>query len=229
MRRGPIPMVAFGGAGEIVLPPRPPRPVVPQAASGIGAPAAASAASAAVQAPQGVASTPPPSQAPPVPVEMRALEMDQAANEDRGRILRMHVAGERRDSLRDERSAVTLRLERPHDGTLQFLPGRLEVTEGREVGQEIKFVRTAGPDGTTITFGRSEGAQYRHVQLHEPTVSRLHAKMTLDGKSWSIVNLSATNPIVVNGLALAGEGSSVVLRDGDRIEMGEVIFRFRAK
>lgn len=164
-----------------------------------------------------------------IPVEMRALESDQAANEERGRILRMHVAGDRRDSLRDERSAVTLRLERPHDGTLQFLPGRLEVTEGRDVGQEIKFVRTSGPDGTTITFGRSEGAQYRHVQLHEPTVSRLHAKMTLDGKSWSLVNLSATNPVVVNGLALAGEGSSVVLRDGDRIEMGEVIFRFRVK
>ncbi len=183
--------------------------------------------------PQGVAPIPPSPLAPAVPAEMRALEMDQAANDDRGRVLRMHVAGDRRDSLRDplrdDRSAVTLRLERPHDGTLQFLPGRLEVIEGREVGQEIKFVRTAGPDGTTITFGRSEGAHYRHVQLHEPTVSRLHAKMTLDGKSWSLVNLSATNPIVVNGLALAGEGSTVVLRDGDRIEMGEVVFRFRAK
>lgn len=97
------------------------------------------------------------------------------------------------------------------------------------MGQEIKFVRTSGPDGTSITFGRAEGAQYRHVQLHEPTVSRLHARMALDGKSWSLVNMSATNPVVVNGLALNGEGSSVILRDGDRIEMGEVVFRFRAK
>ncbi len=44
-----------------------------------------------------------------------------------------------------------------------------------------------------------------------------------------MVNLSATNPVVVNGLPLAGEGSSVILREGDRIEMGEVVFRFRAK
>jgi len=164
-----------------------------------------------------------------MPVTMRAMELEPAVNDDRGRVLRIHPTGERRDSGREERSAATLRLERPHDGTLQFLPGRLEVVEGREVGQEIKFVRTAGPDGTTITFGRSEGAHYRHVQLHEPTVSRLHAKLTLDGKSWLLVNMSATNPVVVNGLALEGEGSSVVLREGDRIEMGEVVLRFRAK
>ncbi len=80
-----------------------------------------------------------------------------------------------------------------------------------------------------ITFGRAEGAQYRHVQLHEPTVSRMHAKLMLDGKSWSLVNLSETNPVVINGLPLAGEGSTVVLREGDRIEMGEVVFRFRTK
>ena len=46
---------------------------------------------------------------------------------------------------------------------------------------------------------------------------------------WSLVNLSATNPAIVNGMPLAGEGSTVVLREGDRIEMGEVVFRFRAK
>jgi predicted component of type VI protein secretion system len=101
--------------------------------------------------------------------------------------------------------------------------------EGRDVGQEIRFVRTPGPDGATVTFGRSDGAEYRHVQLHEPTVSRLHAKLVLDGRAWSLVNLSRTNPVAVNGLALAGEGASVILREGDRIEMGEVVFRFRVK
>ncbi|HNV75543.1 MAG: FHA domain-containing protein [Gemmatimonadetes bacterium] len=179
--------------------------------------------------PQPVAPAPPTPSAPAIPVEMRAMELGEVANEDRARVLRMHVAGDRRDAVRDERSAVTLRLERPQDGTLQFLPGRLEIIDGRDVGQEIKFVRTPGPDGTTITFGRAEGAQYRHVQLHEPTVSRMHAKLALDGKSWSLVNLSATNPAIVNGMPLAGEGSTVVLREGDRIEMGEVVFRFRAK
>lgn len=216
--RGPIPMVPFGREERAALPPRPTRrspvEVVPIGVETVASPE--------------VVPTPPPT-APAVPIEMRAMELEAAANEDRVRVFRKPPATERREERRDERTAPTLRLERPHDGTLPFLPGRLEVIEGRDVGQEIKFVRTPGPDGTTITFGRSEGAQYRHVQLHEPTVSRMHAKLVLDGKSWSLVNLSATNPVVVNGLALSGEGSTVVLREGDRIEMGEVVFRFRAK
>ena len=75
---------------------------------------------------------------------------------------------------------ASVRYWRPADGTLQFLPGRLEVIAGRDAGQEIRFVRTPGPDGTRVTFGRAEGAPYRHVQLREPTVSRAHARMTLE-------------------------------------------------
>jgi hypothetical protein len=139
---------------------------------------------------------------------------------------------------------TSVRYWRPADGTLQFLPGRLEVIAGRDTGHEIRFVRTPGPDGTQVTFGRAEGAPYRHIQLREPTVSRSHARMTLEaalttplaGNStsapvarWRLENLSATNPVVVNGRALGadgGETSAVTLEDGDRIEMGEVVFRF---
>ena len=49
---------------------------------------------------------------------------------------------------------------------------------------------------------------------------------------WRLENLSATNPVVVNGKALAADGSdagSVPLGEGDRIEMGEVVFRFHEK
>ena len=141
---------------------------------------------------------------------------------------------------------ASVRYWRAADGTLQFLPGRLEVIAGRDAGQEIRFVRTPGPDGTRVTFGRAEGAPYRHVQLREPTVSRTHARMTLEsgassaggsslssnGAYWRLENLSATNPVVVNGRPLAADGSasgSVHLADGDRIEMGEVVFRFHEK
>ncbi len=120
----------------------------------------------------------------------------------------------------------SLRFYRPADGTLQFFPGRLEVIEGRDTGHEIRFVKTAGPDADTITFGRLEGPPYRHVQLREPTVSRQHAKMTLRGGTWYLENLSGTNPVVVNGNALSGQGTTVMLADGDRVEMGEVTFRF---
>jgi hypothetical protein len=139
---------------------------------------------------------------------------------------------------------ASVRYWRPADGTLQFLPGRLEVISGRDAGHEIRFVRTPGPDGNRITFGRADGLPYRHIQLREPTVSRSHARMTLEAgigsadargaaqPGWRLENLSATNPVVVNGRALAsdgGNGSGVALRDGDRIEMGEVVFRFHEK
>ena len=139
---------------------------------------------------------------------------------------------------------ASMRYWRPADGTLQFLPGRLEVVAGHDAGHEIRFVRTPGPDGTRVTFGRAEGPPYRHIQLREPTVSRAHARMTLEvnprngadastsAPRWRLENLSATNPVVVNGTPLGADESdqcSVMLDDGDRIEMGEVVFRFRAR
>lgn len=123
----------------------------------------------------------------------------------------------------------TTRFQRPIDRTLQFLPGRFEVVGGKGLGSEIRFVRTGGPDGSSVTFGRAEGPQYRHVQLDAPTVSRKHAHMRWDGARWSLTNLSATNPVAINGVALPGEGTAIDLADGDRVEMGEITFRFHAQ
>jgi hypothetical protein len=151
------------------------------------------------------------------------------------------------DGLGEAVEGTSIRYWRVADGTLQFLPGRLEIAAGRDAGHEIRFVRTAGPDGTIITFGRAEGAPYRHVQLREPTVSRSHARMALESingtplslspsnvgaSRWRLENLSATNPVIVNGKPLDPEGgprASVILSEGDRIEMGEVAFVFRAR
>jgi hypothetical protein len=139
--------------------------------------------------------------------------------------LRLETTAERPTSAAEK----PRRTNRPMDGTLQFLQGRFEVIEGREIGQEIRFVRQPGSTIAEVTFGRQDGTPYRHVQLHEPTVSRLHAKMTLEEKDWRLTNLSATNPASVNGKPMDPDHGSVVLRDGDRVEMGEVVFRFRAK
>jgi pSer/pThr/pTyr-binding forkhead associated (FHA) protein len=49
---------------------------------------------------------------------------------------------------------------------------------------------------------------------------------------WRLENLSSTNPVTVNGRALdsrGGVGASVILADGDRIEMGEVAFIFHSR
>jgi hypothetical protein len=111
-------------------------------------------------------------------------------------------------------------------GTLQLLPGRLEVVSGLEQRAEIRFVKAPGRD-TTITLGRNPGEAPAHVQLPIPTVSGLHARMQYQHGSWFITNLSRTNPVVVNGAELNGSGAS--LHDGDQIELGEVVLRFRAR
>jgi hypothetical protein len=153
------------------------------------------------------------------------------------------------DALGEAVDGASVRYWRVADGTLQFLPGRLAISAGHDAGHEIRFVRTAGPDGTSVTFGRADGAPYRHVQLREPTVSRAHARMSLEqsftsqsatpsaglagnAARWRLENLSSTNPVVVNGKALGTEGgptASVILSDGDRIEMGEVAFVFHSR
>jgi pSer/pThr/pTyr-binding forkhead associated (FHA) protein len=120
------------------------------------------------------------------------------------------------------------RFSTPVEGTLQFLPGRLEISSGLDTGREIRFVRVPGPNGTEVTFGRNEGPLYRHIQLRDQTVSREHARMTfLDGR-WQLINLSRTNPVAHNGRVLGWEEQRP-LEDGDRLEMGEVVFSFRSR
>jgi hypothetical protein len=123
----------------------------------------------------------------------------------------------------------TLRFAIPDEGTLQFLPGRLEVMAGPDAGREIRFVRTPGPERPAITFGRSEGPAYTHVQLLARTVSRRHAQMTLVDEHWTLQNLSSTNPVTLNGRPLAPNEVAPLLVDGDRIEMGEVVFQFHGR
>ena len=123
----------------------------------------------------------------------------------------------------------TLRFALPDDGTLQFLPGRLQVVVGPETGREIRFVRSPNTRDTDVSFGRSEGPPHRHVQLLVPTVSRRHALMSLLDEHWSLQNLSATNPVTHNGRRLAPDEVVPLLVDGDRIEMGEIVFVYHGR
>ncbi len=122
-----------------------------------------------------------------------------------------------------------VRFFRAEEGTLEFLPGRLEIVQGEDVGQEIHFARPVGDGDVTVTFGRSEGPPLRHVQLLDPTVSRQHARMTFTGQHWHLSNLSTTNAVLLNGAPLPDHGVSITLQDGDRLEMGAVMFVFHAR
>jgi len=121
--------------------------------------------------------------------------------------------------------AGTIEYQRPPDGTLQLLPGRLEVVSGAGAGEEIRFVRIPGAPAE-ITFGRSEGPAYRHVQLHSPTVSRQHARLAFLDGAWTLRNESSTNPTRLNGNPLSSAVEEILLADEDLIEMGDITFRF---
>jgi hypothetical protein len=218
-----ITLAAFSDA-SVIVPPRPMRPLTPDQVVAHAAPPAPAAAPAPAPRAEPVESSFAPPRREAATGTLGSAWAESATSADPPR-LRLETTAERSAAV----EKPVRRAQRPMDGTLQFLPGRFEVIEGREIGQEIRFVRQPGSGQTEVTFGRQDGTPYRHVQLHEPTVSRLHAKMTLEEKDWRLTNLSATNPASVNGKPLDPDHGSVVLRDGDRVELGEVVFRFRAK
>ncbi len=112
------------------------------------------------------------------------------------------------------------------EGAIQLWPGRLVPAEGGS-DQEIRFIRTPGVN--RFTFGRSAGPAATHIQLLAPTASRMHAYMIVQDGRWRIGNMSTTNAVVVNGVALDSADAERWLEDGDRIEMGELALIFRER
>lgn len=124
--------------------------------------------------------------------------------------------------------AETVRFRRPSEDPVQLLPGRLEVVSGEPKHREIRFVRIPG-EPLQLVVGRDPGtASPRHVTLQSSTVSRQHARFQFCDGRWAVANLSHTNPVIVNDEHLSDTAGERTLADGDRIELGEVILRFRA-
>ncbi|MGC8915445.1 MAG: FHA domain-containing protein [Thermoanaerobaculum sp.] len=124
----------------------------------------------------------------------------------------------------------TVKLHRPPAGTLKVLPGRFEVVAGESEVKEIRFYKVPTQPVPEITFGRLAGAPYVHVQLNSPTVSGRQGKVTYQNGQWVLTNFApaTSNPTRVNGRDLAVD-ESVPLREGDRVEMGEVVLAFHER
>ena len=133
----------------------------------------------------------------------------------------------------DESDAIggpseTVKFRRPDDEPIQILPGRLEVVSGEKKHREIRFVRSPGEPAELI-LGRDPGKSPQTVALQSDTVSRRHARFAYANGRWAVANLSGTNPVVVNDERLADGTIERPLVDGDRVELGEVVLRFRAR
>ena len=122
----------------------------------------------------------------------------------------------------------TIRFRRPSDEPVQILPGRLEVVSGEPRHREIRFVRVPGEPAQLIV-GREPGRSPQHVTLQSSTVSRRHARFAFNNGRWAIANLSQTNPVVVNDEDLPDSAGERPLADGDKIELGEVVLRYRSQ
>lgn len=125
-------------------------------------------------------------------------------------------------------NSETVRFRRPGEDSIQILPGRLEVVSGEARHREILFVRSAGEPAELI-LGREPGHSPQAIALESDTVSRQHARFAFSNGQWSVTNLSRTNPVVVNDERMSGTTAERPLLDGDRLELGEVVLRFRAR
>jgi hypothetical protein len=122
----------------------------------------------------------------------------------------------------------TIKMSLPPQGTLKLLPGRFVVVSGDDKIKEIRFYKIGSTEESEITFGRAVGKPYSHIQLKPMTVSAKHAKLVFNAGKYTLTNFSKSNPTLVNGAVLE-ENGSVVLKNGDKIEMGEAVFQFQAQ
>ncbi len=90
--------------------------------------------------------------------------------------------------------------------------GSLRVIAGGEVGARFSL-------SAVTVIGRLPECE---VTLDDPSVSRKHARITLQGEQWRVEDLGSTNGMWVNG-AQVGQSE---LRDGDRLDLGGVKLRF---
>lgn len=79
--------------------------------------------------------------------------------------------------------------------------------------------KTIYPLVSTATIGR---APDNTIPVVHPTVSRKHARLSLEGSSWVIEDLGSRNGIVIEGRRI----DKVKLRPGDTFQLGEIDFYF---
>jgi hypothetical protein len=98
------------------------------------------------------------------------------------------------------------------------LGGELTVSEGPDRG------RTFAIGKPTVFIGRS-GQRKNDLELTDSTTSREQAKIIYNSadRSFKIINESTTNPTRVNSSTV----DSAVLQDGDKIEFGNTVVRFK--
>lgn len=74
--------------------------------------------------------------------------------------------------------------------------------------------------GDPVIVGRSEGA----IRVSSAELSRAHMRIERIGPEYVCTDLNSRNGVYLNGLRI----HSAVLREGDRLQLGDVVFVFHA-
>jgi len=114
------------------------------------------------------------------------------------------------------------------DETVEFLPGKFIVLKGIDFFKEVRFYRPPTREDIEFFFGRCFDIEdYTHIDLKLKSVSKIQAKMCYnkDNDKYELINYSTVNPTKVNKIKMNKEDKRV-LKEGDKIEMGEVSFLF---
>src|SRR5262245_20573797 len=80
--------------------------------------------------------------------------------------------------------------------------------------------------GTTIRLGRDPGNEIP-VDADDRSVSRFHARLDFDGRTWRVVDTQSRNRVQVNGrLIPPGDTGARALNDGDMLLLGSFEAQF---
>lgn len=93
---------------------------------------------------------------------------------------------------------------------------QLTIAEGKEAGKEFVF------DQSQVVIGRTADCD---VILYDPGVSRKHARIFSQGKSYFVEDMGSSNGTKVNGSVVKKKQ----LADGDAVALGPVVFNFTSK
>jgi pSer/pThr/pTyr-binding forkhead associated (FHA) protein len=105
---------------------------------------------------------------------------------------------------------------------IRIMPEQLQLHGGRPTMAALidLWGRPHRLDARTLVGRQVEG---QGLAILEPSVSRHHAHVTLDGDTWSIRDLGSANGSYIDDKGVDGV---VEIRDGERVRFGQIAFYF---
>jgi len=108
------------------------------------------------------------------------------------------------------------------------IPGSLPMHDLQRLARAAALEQIRGPGAPqrhllledTVVVGRSEG----QIRIASGELSRSHMRMERQGPEWVCTDLDSSNGIYLNGVRI----HSAVLREGDMLQLGDVILVFHA-